>query len=63
MDESNGGSLACYLTGVPINVGVQPVAAITNQIYSFQEITFGGSFKLINGETPFNGYIKEFRWW
>ena len=63
MDESNGGSLYCYLDGVPLNIGSIPISAITMQIFKFKEITFGSSIDIKTTENKFTGYVKEFRWW
>jgi hypothetical protein len=46
MDEANGGSLACYLDGNPLNIGSIPISAITMQIVKFKEITFGSSIDI-----------------
>jgi Concanavalin A-like lectin/glucanases superfamily len=63
LTSQNGGSLNCYLNGETINVGSTPVSQIATNIFSFTEISFGTSTTLKPAESPFTGYIREFRWW
>jgi len=64
MNEESGGTLSCYLNGDPLNTGTLPVTMLAANVILPTEITFGSSTQLkVGAEYPFNGYIKEFRWW
>lgn len=55
-------SFYCYLNGVSYSTG-SGTALITAEVFMPTEITFGGTTNVKSNETPFNGYIKEFRMW
>ena len=56
-------TLICYLDGSPVPIGISPMTAITSNIERLKEIAFGTSVDKKISETPFVGYVKEFRWW
>jgi len=53
----------CYLDGVAVPVGSSSIVLMTMDLDIFEEITFGGTAFPYGSEAPFEGYVKEFRWW
>ena len=61
--NENPEELGCYLDGVEVPVGSNPIIHVTADVKKFEEIGIGHTQYQNGTENNFEGYIKEFRWW